>query len=199
MDSTDAEHAITVLEAGGLAVLPADTVYGLFAPAQDAAAVARIDELKGRSGQPVALLGASAAALVALIPELEGRWRRLLERALPGPFTLVLPNPERHLPWLSAGNEGTIGVRIPVLPAPSACVVEHFGALAATSANLHGEPDPCRLEDVPTAIRTAAGAAVDDGELSGIPSTVIDLTHPEPVILRAGAGDSERVLSALRS
>lgn len=193
----DAAGAIAVLEAGGLVILPADTVYGLFAPAQDRAAVARIDELKGRSGHPIALIGDSAAALVELIPELEGRWRDLLQSALPGPFTLVLPNPQRRLPWLSAGREGTIGVRIPEMPAESREVLAHFGPLAGTSANAHGESDPRLLEDIPESIREAAGAAIDGGELPGTPSTVIDLSGPEPLLLRAGAGDPDHIRSLL--
>jgi L-threonylcarbamoyladenylate synthase len=190
--------AVAVLEAGGLVVLPTDTVYGLCAAPQNAAAVARINELKGRAEQPIALVAASVQALIECVPELSEHWQKLLETLLPGPYTLVLPNPERRLRWLSPGREETIGVRVPELPEPARKVLEQFGAVAATSANRHGEPDPRRVEEIPAEIRAAAGAVLDTGELPGTSSTVIDLTGPEPVILRAGVGDVERALALLR-
>ena len=76
-------------------------------------------------------------------------------------------------------------------------MLEQFGAVAATSANRHGEPDPRLVEEISEEIRAAAGAVLDAGELPGTPSTVIDLTGPEPVVLRAGAGDPGRVLATL--
>jgi len=191
--------ALAVLEAGGLVVLPTDTVYGLCAAPRSAAAVSRINELKARPKQPLALVAVSAQALVECVPELAGRWQRLLETLLPGPFTLVLPNPERRLAWLSPGREETIGVRIPELPAPTRALLEQFGAVAATSANRHGKPDSRSIEQIPEAIRAAAGAVLDAGGLPGTPSTVIDLTGSEPVVLRAGAGDAARMLASLGS
>jgi L-threonylcarbamoyladenylate synthase len=191
--------ALAVLEAGGLVVLPTDTVYGLCAAPKSASAVARINELKGRAGQPIALVAASTEALVECIPELADRWQKLLEELLPGPYTLVLPNPERRLPWLSPGREETIGVRIPELPLAARELLDEFGAVAATSANRHGGPDPRSLEQIPEEIRAAAGAELDAGELPGVASTVIDLSGPEPLLLREGAGDPERVAALLGS
>ena len=192
------EDAVAALRAGLPVVLPTDTVYGLFASPHEPAAAKRINELKGRPDQPIALVAASAQALVECIPELGGRWQKALGALLPGPYTLVLQNPERRLPWLSPGREETIGVRVPDLPESAREVLEQFGAVAATSANRHGEPDPRLVEEISEEIRAAAGAVLDAGELPGTPSTVIDLTGPEPVVLRAGAGDPERVLAALR-
>jgi L-threonylcarbamoyladenylate synthase len=101
--------------------------------------------------------------------------REVLERYLPGPYTLVVGDP-------------SVGVRVPRLPPVAAAVVRAVGVVAATSANLSGGPDPRRVEDVPEQIRVACGAIVDAGELPGIPSTVIDLTSGEPRVLRQGAG-----------
>lgn len=190
--------AVTVLRSGGLVVLPTDTVYGLCASPRDPVASARINELKRRPEQPVALVAASVGALIDCIPELSGRWQKRLEALLPGPYTLVLPNPERRLPWLSPGREATIGVRVPELPEQARKLLAQFGAVAATSANRHGEPDARTIEQIPEEIRAAAGAVLDAGELPGTPSTVIDLSGPEPVVLRAGAGDAERALDLLR-
>jgi L-threonylcarbamoyladenylate synthase len=192
------EDAVAALRTGLPVVLPTDTVYGLCASPHEPAAAKRINELKGRSDHPIALLAASSQALTDCVPELSGRWQKLLDQLLPGPYTLVLPNPERRLPWLSPGRESTIGVRVPELPGQVREVLERFGAVAATSANRHGEPDPRLVDQIPGEIRSAVGAVLDAGELPGIPSTVIDLSGPEPVILRAGAGDPKGALATLR-
>ena len=76
-------------------------------------------------------------------------------------------------------------------------MLDRLGAVAATSANLHGEPDPRRLDEVPSAILDAVAATVDGGELPGAPSTVIDLTGPEPRVLRAGAVPADEALARL--
>jgi L-threonylcarbamoyladenylate synthase len=149
-------------------ILPTDTVYGLCAlPAHEDV----LFDLKGRDrSKPVALLAADVDSLLAAVPGLD---RSVLERYLPGPYTLVF---------------GDIGVRVPDLPSSAAAVVREVGVVAATSANLSGSPDPRRVEEIPEEIRAACGAIVDAGELPGVPSTVIDLTGEEPRILRRGAG-----------
>ena len=160
--------AVAALRAGRAVILPTDTVYGLCALPEHEDV---LFELKGRDrSKPVALLAAEVEALVAAVPGLDPS---LLERYLPGPYTLVV---------------GTVGVRVPVLPPAAAEVVRAVGVVAATSANLSGGPEPRRVEDVPEEIRAACGAIVDAGELPGVPSTVIDLTGDEPRVLREGAG-----------
>jgi L-threonylcarbamoyladenylate synthase len=156
-------EAVTALRAGRAVILPTDTVYGLCVLPEHAALLA---ELKGRPEDvPVATLYADVEAAPDLLPEARA--------LLPGPYTFVV---------------GGRGVRVPVLPPRVAEIIRAVGAVAATSANLHGRPDPCRLADVPTELREAAGAEIDGGELPGVPSTVVDLTGPEPIMLRAGAG-----------
>ena len=159
---------MAALRAGRAVILPTDTVYGLCALPEHEGV---LYELKGRDrSKPLALLAADIDALLAALPGLD---RSILERYLPGPFTLVV---------------GTAGVRVPELPPSAAEVVRAVGVVAATSANLTGGPDPRRVEDVPEEIRSACGAIVDAGELPGVPSTVVDLTGPEPRVLRQGAG-----------
>lgn len=190
------EDAVAALRAGDLVVLPTDTVYGLCAPAHDLTAVGRIDKLKKRPAQAIALVAASTEALIDCIPELRAGWQGLLKEVLPGAYTLVLPNPKRRLPRLSPGREETIGVRVPELPEPAREVLELFGAVAASSANRHNEPDPRSLADVPEEMRAAVAVVIDAGELPGVPSTVIDLTGAVPRVLREGAGDPAPVLAA---
>ena len=162
------EAAVAALRAGRAVILPTDTVYGLCAlPGHENV----LYELKGRDrSKPVALLAADVDALAAAVPGLD---RSVLERYLPGPYTLVF---------------GAVGVRVPHLPPSAVEVVRAVGVVAASSANLSGGPDPRRVEDVAEKIRAACGAIVDAGELPGVPSTVIDLTTGEPRVLRRGAG-----------
>jgi L-threonylcarbamoyladenylate synthase len=192
--------AVAALRAGKPVVLPTDTVYGLCASPYREEPARRVYRLKGREEvQPSALVAASLDLLFECVPELRGRSGRLARALLPGPLTLVLPNPGRRFRWLTGSSPETIGVRVPELPEPTASIVDQVGAVMATSANLAGGPDPTRLEQVPEEIRAACGAALDGGELPGIPSTVLDLTGPEPRVLREGAVPAEEALARARA
>jgi len=185
--SGEVEAAVAALRAGAPVVLPFDTVYGLAADPEDEAAVRRLYELKGRgTEQPSALVATGVDVLLERVPELRASAERL-RALLPGALTLVLPNPARRYSWLTGKNPDTIGVRVPQLQGAGADVLRELGVLVATSANQPGEPDPARLADVPQHVRAGAGALIDGGELPGTPSTVVDLTGPEPRILRDGA------------
>lgn len=194
---SEIERALAALAAGEPIVIPTDTVYGLACDPESEDAVRRLSELKGRSpGQPIALVAASIDSLLERVPELrDGSNEAVAKALLPGPYTLVVPNPARRLPLLAGRRGDTIGVRVPDVTGPGGDVLERAGAVAATSANLHGGPDPRRLGDVPAEIRGAAAALVDGGELPGTPSTVIDLTHPEPRIVRAGVVPAREALA----
>ena len=176
------ERVVEAIRAGGAVILPTDTVYGLCADARSNEAVAALYRLKGRQGaQPTALLASGADAVYEAVPELEGR------PLLRGPFTLILPNPAQRFAWLTGDRPATIGVRVPDLDGDARAVLDAVGLVAATSANLPGGRDPRGLDDVPPEIRAGCAAELDGGELPGTPSTVVDLTGPEPVIVREGA------------
>lgn len=183
------EEAVAAIGEGRPVVLPTDTVYGL---CTTPLAPESLSRLKGRGPeQPIALLASEVDILLELVPELpEGVVRSLL----PGRLTLIFPNPEGRFPLLSP--QGTIGVRVPQLRGAAQRIVTRAGAVAATSANLHGGPDPRRLDEVPPEIREEA-VLVDGGELPGVASTVVDLTGEKPKILREGAVTAEEVLSRL--
>ena len=185
------EEAVEAIGAGRPVVLPTDTVYGLCA---SPLAPESLSRLKGRGAdQPIALLASDVDILVQLVPELPSE---LLHRLLPGRLTLILPNPERRFPLLAGSRPDTIGVRVPELRGAALRIVTRVGAVGATSANVHGGPDPRRLAEVPEEIREAA-VLVDGGELPGIASTVVDLTGNEAKILREGAVPAAEVLERL--
>ncbi len=167
------------ISAGGVVVFPADTVYGLACDPENADAVRRLYALKGRPpDKPAAVMFFSVAAL----PDLGARTRALAEQLLPGAVTLLVPSDLYPL----AGGEGTLGLRVPDLPA-----FAHVPPVLQTSANLAGGPDARRLTDVPEPIRAGADLVIDGGELAGTPSTVIDLRGYEATgawrIVRQGA------------
>jgi Putative translation factor (SUA5) len=185
------------LRAGFPVVLPFDTVYGLAAEPHNEESTRRLYELKGRPPtQPTALVAVSVDALAACLPELD---TTLAWHLLPGPLTLVVPNPARRFPWLTGTNPEALGVRVPDLPGATQEAIAGVGAVVATSANLPGGPDPRRLEEVPDTIRAGAAAVVDGGQVPGTPSTVVDLTGAEPRILREGAVPSGEVLRRLQA
>lgn len=197
---TGIDEAVAALRAGEPVVMPFDTVYGIAADPYREEPATRLYRLKGRpETQPAALVATSLDYLLECVPELRGRAASLARLLLPGPVTLVVPNPARRYRWLTGANPDAIGVRVPELEGPGAEVLERAGAVVATSANLPGEPDPKTLEEVPEEIRAGAAAVVDGGPLPGTPSTVIDLTGPEPRVLREGMLSGDEALRRLGS
>jgi len=194
------EEAVAAIRAGKLAVLPTDTVYGLVGSAYSPGPARKLARAKGRDEQqPIALVAADLDYLFECVPELRGRAGSIARALLPGPYTLVLSNPARRYRWLTGSRPETIGVRVPDATGPGREVLEQLGAFAATSANLAGGPDPRSLAEVPEQIRAAAAALVDGGELPGRPSTVLDFTRGEPVVLREGAAPAAEALQLVAS
>jgi L-threonylcarbamoyladenylate synthase len=191
----DAAAFDACIAAGGVAVFPSDTVYGLACDPENAAAVERMYALKGRPpDKPSAVMFFDAGLAIAVLPELGERTRALMARLLPGGVTLVLPNPRGRYP-LAGGD--ALGLRVPDVP-----LLRGVGRpVLQTSANVTGGPDARRIEAVPQAIREGADLVIDAGELPGTPSTVIDLRRFEEVgewaILRVGAVPAEDIRRAL--
>jgi L-threonylcarbamoyladenylate synthase len=190
------ERCVTV---GGIAIFPADTLYGLACDPARPEAIARIHELKGRDAvKPSAVMFFSPLAMRELVSALGSRTRDAMGALLPGPVTLVVANPERRYPHAGGDTPERLGVRLIEGPlAGSEC------AIFQTSANRSGEPAPSRFEDIQPGIRDAVDLAIDGGELGGEPSTVVDLSRIEEAggwsLLREGAlptAELERRLAA---
>jgi L-threonylcarbamoyladenylate synthase len=195
------EEAVAAIREGRPVVLPTDTVYGLCADPYREAPARELYRMKGTPPeQPMALVARDIDFLFECVPELRGRAGVMLRALLPGPYTLILPNPGRRYQWITGATPDRIGVRVPKLAGASAEVFEQVGAVVATSANIHGRRDPRTVDDVAVELRAGAAAVVDDGELPGTPSTVLDLTGREPQVLREGAVPAaealERALAA---
>jgi L-threonylcarbamoyladenylate synthase len=148
-------------------------------------------------GMPLALLASDLEVILDAVPELRGRAAVLARALLPAPFTLILANPGRRFRWLTGSDPESIGIRVPELPDECRAILDRVGAVAATSANLHGGRDPARPGDIPEEIWRGAGALVDAGELPGTPSTVVDLRGPQPRVVREGAVPTAEALAAI--
>ncbi len=192
---------VEAIRAGGVVVIPTDTVYGLACSAESAEAVRRLCALKGRDeGKPVALLSPSVQAVLGALPELKGGGiERVLRSLLPGPYTFVVPNAAERWPWLNPSRPDTVGVRVPAVEGGARAVLDAVGVLAASSANLAGEAAPHSVSAIVPVLRSSVDAILDEGELPGLASTVVDLTADEPRILRAGAVSEEEALAAVRA
>jgi L-threonylcarbamoyladenylate synthase len=191
---------VAAIRRGEPVILPTDTVYGLVVAPFRAEPARRLYELKGRdSSQPISLMVPELHLLFELVPELRGRDEAIARALLPGSYTLVFANPAQRFRWLTGSKPDTIGVRVPLLPEPTAEILRTVGAFAATSANATGGPEAARLEDVPEDIRNKVAVAIDGGGLPGTASTVIDCTGPEPRVLREGAAPGAGALATLRA
>jgi L-threonylcarbamoyladenylate synthase len=196
---TEPSQGIAALQAGEVIIIPMETVYGLAADGSRREPVERLYRLKGRSHeQPSALVASSIEVLLACVPELVGQAESAVRALLPGPYTLVLPNPARRFPWLTGTRPEAIGIRVPLLQGVARAVLENAGTIAATSANHPGEPDACSVADIPLDLVRQCAAVIDGGRLPGVASTVVDLTGAEPVIVREGAVPAREALARVR-
>ncbi len=190
LTATDAAAFADCVEGGGVAVFPADTVYGLACDPTSADAVAKLYALKGRpADKPAAVMWFDREEALRALPELEPRTRAAVERLTPGGVTLLLPDPRGRFPLAAgpAGSGAALGVRVPDVPALAGVSV----AVLQSSANHAGGPDARTLADVPADVRANADLVLDAGPLPGTPSTVIDLQRYERTgtwtIVREGA------------
>jgi L-threonylcarbamoyladenylate synthase len=195
---TEATAFETAIRAGGVAIFPADTVYGLACDPDQPHAVERLYALKGRApGKPAAVMFFDRDRALSALPELEQRTRRALTRLLPGPVTVLLPNPRRRYPLACGPDPDTLGLRVPRTEALAAVTTP----VLQSSANHAGGADPRSLHDVPAEIRRSADLVLDGGELPGTASTVIDLRRYERTgdwsVLRSGAMAPEAVATVL--
>lgn len=191
--------AVGALRAGEVIVLPTDTVYGVAADAFMRAATGRIFDVKGRPRSlPLPVLVSrprQAWALASSVPEgAEG----LAAAFWPGALTLILPQ-AAGLEWDLGDGDGTVALRMPN-HADLIQILETVGPLAATSANLTGEPTPPTVEGVRDRLEDAVRLYLDGGPSpSDTGSTIVDLARGAPRLVREGpipAAEVERVLGA---
>jgi L-threonylcarbamoyladenylate synthase len=186
------------MAAGGVAVFPADTVYGLACDPANRFAVQRLYLLKRRPlSKPSAVMFFDVGLALASLAELGSNTREALARLLPGAVSVLLPNPQHRFPLACGEDLDALGLRVPDVPALAGV----RWPVLQSSANRAGGPDPRRLEDVPELLRAAADIVIDGGELPGTPSTVVDLREYEGsgrwAVARQGAVGASELGEAL--
>jgi L-threonylcarbamoyladenylate synthase len=188
---------------GGVALFPADTVYGLATEPDSREGVDRLYRLKGRPpAQPAAVMFFRLDLALEALPELGERTRSAVERLLPGALTLVLPNPARRFPLACGPVPDRLGLRVPLLAGELSPLGTVRWPVLQSSANVHGGPDARTTADVPERIRAGVDLILDAGELPGVPSTVVSLVEHEDQggfeVLREGAVAAADVEARLR-
>jgi L-threonylcarbamoyladenylate synthase len=182
---------------GRIAIFPADTLYGLGCDPLNGTAVERIHAIKGRDlGKPSAIMYFSPLAMRELVAGLGPRAREAVGALLPGPVTLVLPNPQRRYPLASRIEPERLGVRLIEGPLAGAMT-----PIFQTSANRSGEPPPTSFEQIDPEILDAVDLAINAGGLIGEPSTVVDVSELDAsgrwTVLREGAIGRDELERAL--
>lgn len=192
LTADDAATFERCMSVGGVAVFPADTVYGLACEPEDKEAVRRLYALKGRvPDKPAAVMFFDVSLALEAVYELGPKTREALGRVLPGPATVLVPNPGGRFPLACAGSPDTLGLRVPYLEGPLAALRDIRWPVLQSSANESGDADARNVQDIPIGIREACDLVLDAGELPGTPSTVVDLRTYEDdgqwTVIREGA------------
>ena len=203
MTPEDVETLERCISVGGVAIFPADTVYGLATEPDSREGVDRLYRLKGRlPDKPSAVMFFQVEAALAALSELEPRTRDAVESLLPGPVTLLVPNPAHRYPLACGNDPDKLGIRVPRLEGALEPLASVRWPVLQSSANRAGQPDARRLEDIDPGIRAGADLVLDAGSLPGTPSTVVDLSAWEEggtvELVREGALPLEAVLACLR-
>ncbi len=202
MTGKDVETFGRCISVGGVALFPSDTVYGLATEPDSKEGVRRLYALKGRSvSKPAAVMFFDIELALAALPELGPRTRAALTRLLPGPLTVLVPNPARRYPLACGPVPDRLGVRVPAIEGGLAPLAAMRWPVLQSSANRSAEADARRLADVDPGIREGVDLQLDGGELPGLASTVVGLEAYESEgthqVLREGALATTAIADAL--
>lgn len=189
------EKVVEVLKKGGLIIYPTDTVYGIGCDITNMKAMEKVAKLKGIKLEKAnfSFICNDLSNLSDFVRQIDTPTYKILKRTLPGPFTFVLPS-NNNLPK-AFKNRKTVGIRIPNNNIIRELVKKLGNPIVSTS--IYDEDDLLEYTTDPELIFEKWGAMVDiviDGGYGGnIPSTVIDLTEDEPVIIREGKGNTSAI------
>lgn len=183
------EQAAQAARRGELVVLPTDTVYGIGADAFSPSGVAALLAAKGRGrDMPVPVLVGSPRTVEGLATDITDAGRRLVEAFWPGALTIVV-NQQPSLAWDLGDTDGTVALRMPLHPVAIELLVM-VGPMAVSSANRSGEPPASTCDEAVAQLGDAVRVYLDGGPSGDpVPSSIVDLTGPVPLLLRAGAVD----------
>jgi L-threonylcarbamoyladenylate synthase len=199
----DVETFERCISVGGVAIFPADTVYGLATEPDSREGVDRLYRLKGRlPDKPSAVMFFQVESALAALPELGPRTRGVVGCLLPGPVTILLPNPAHRYPLACGIEPDKLGIRVPALEGGLEPLAAMRWPVLQSSANRAGGADARRVDKIDPELRAGADLILDAGELPGTPSTVVDFSAWEQggtfEVLREGALPQEAVVACLQ-
>ncbi|TRW75073.1 threonylcarbamoyl-AMP synthase [Lactococcus lactis] len=186
-------RAIKALKSGQLAILPTETVYGLFADAMNEEAVQKLYSVKGRPTEKALNMNISSFEDILKYSINQPVYlQKIVEAFLPGPLTIILEASKDVSEWIHIGKS-TVGFRMPNI-AVTQKIIKEVGVLVGPSANLSGSKSPSFFADLSPEILENAAVAVQDDSIYGLDTTIIDLTQEKPKLLRQGAVTKEELL-----
>ncbi len=189
------KQAVALLEKGGVLAVPTDSSYALVCHLDDKAAADKLRQIRGVDDKHHLTLLCRDLSELASYARVDNRQYRLLKAATPGPFTFILEATKEVPRRVSHPSRKTIGLRVPEHKVLHALLAQHGGGpLLATTLIPAGEQDPLNdAQEIRERYQHQVAAVIDGGACPLEPSTVIDLTHAEPEVLRLGRGDPARL------
>lgn len=182
-----------IIRRGGVIAFRTDTFYGLGADPANASAVRQVADLKGREGKPILVLISDSHLISRYVHHTSELFNKLADHFWPGPLTLI-GKATREMPDELTAGTGTVGIRLPADDAVRALLRRCGGALTATSANHTGKPPARTAAEVGRYFKNGIDLIVDGGDVSATePSTVVDLSGPNLVVVREGAIPSKEL------
>ena len=184
------KQAVAMLEQGGVLAVPTDSSYALVCHLDDKAAVDRLRKIRGVDDKHHLTLLCRDLSELANYARVDNRQYRLIKSATPGPYTFILEASKEVPRRVSHPQRKTIGVRVPQHKALQELLGLHNGPLLATTLIAHGETEPLNdAQEIRARFEHQIEAVIDAGACAQEPTTVVDLTGGEPVLVRQGRGD----------
>ncbi len=188
------KQTVALLEKGGIVAVPTDSSYALVCHLDDKAAADALRKIRGVDDKHHLTLLCRDLSELANYARVDNRQYRLLKSATPGPYTFILEASKEVPRRVSHPSRKTIGLRVPEHTALQALLAMHEGALLATTLIAPGETQPMNdANEIRERFEKVIAGVIDAGACSLEPTTVIDLTGPEPQLIRQGRGDLARL------
>jgi len=193
----DMDEIIAVLKAGDLVVFPTDTLYGIGADPFNESSVKKVYIAKNRPFDMPLSLAVSNEKMMESVAVLNDNARKIIRKFLPGPLTVMLTK-KPSIPDILTSGSNQVGIRIPDHPF-AIRLIDRFGPITATSANLHSHPDPVEAGVAQKDLKGHVSVCVDCGKTKyAEPSTIVDISDGTAEVIRKGVISPEQIADALR-
>jgi len=193
----DMDEIIAALKAGDLVVFPTDTLYGIGADPFNESSVKKVYIAKNRPFDMPLSIAVSNEKMMESVAVLNDNARRIIRKFLPGPLTIMLTK-KPSIPDILTSGSNQVGIRIPDHPF-AIRLIDRFGPITATSANLHSHPDPVEANSAQKDLKGHISMCVDCGRTKyAEPSTIVDISDGAVEVIRKGVISPEQIADALR-